>query len=192
MNFYQEMTLLPQAEISPYFIWQKLYQQIHLTLVENKVAEHASAIGVSFPEYDAGQYLLGCKLRLFAPEKSALAELQCEKWLSRLKDYLQCGKITAVPEPVAGYACFRHVKPKGSKEKLARRRVKRHGETLEQALAYYVSYEEENSRLPYINMDSQSNSQHFRLFIEKQVKEKQQKGYFSCYGLSNTSTVPLF
>ena len=102
MNFYQEITLLPQAEISSYFIWQKLYQQIHLALVENKIDENVSAIGVSFPEYDAGQYLLGTKLRLFAQGKSALEQLQCERWLSRLKDYLQCGEITPVPEAVTG------------------------------------------------------------------------------------------
>lgn len=192
MKFYQEITLFPQAEISSYFIWQKLYQQIHLALVENKVNEHASAIGVSFPEYDASQFLLGCKLRLFAPEKTALEQLACEKWLSRLKDYLQCGGIAPVPEALAGLACFRQVKPKGSKEKLARRRAKRHGETFEQALAHYDSYEEESSRLPYINMGSQTNGCHFRLFIEKQTKDQPQAGLFSCYGLSRTTTVPLF
>jgi CRISPR-associated endonuclease Csy4 len=192
MNFYQEITLLPQAEISPYFIWQKLYQQIHLTLVENKVNEYASVIGASFPEYDVHRYLLGCKLRLFAPEKSALEKLQCEKWLGRLKDYLQYGNIAPVPEVVAGHACFRQVKPKGSKEKLVRRRAKRHRETLEQALAHYDAYKEEHSRLPYINMGSQTNGSHFRLFIEKQEKAQPQPGVFSCYGLSRTTTVPLF
>ena len=36
MNYYREITILPNADISFYFIWQKLYQQIHLALVENK------------------------------------------------------------------------------------------------------------------------------------------------------------
>lgn len=192
MNFYQEITLLPQVEIGLYFIWQKLYQQIHLALVENKVNEYASAIGVSFPEYDATQFMLGCTLRLFAPEKPVLEKLQCEKWLSRLKDYLQCGRIEQVPEVVTGYACFVQAKTRGSKEKLARRRAKRHGETLERALAHYDAYEEERSRLPYINMGSQTNGSHFRLFIEKQAKAQPQAGVFSCYGLSRTTTVPLF
>lgn len=192
MNFYQEISLLPQADISLYFIWQKLYQQIHLSLVENKVDKHASAIGVSFPEYDAGQYLLGTKLRLFALEKPVLEQLQCEKWISRLKDYLQCGEISPVPEAVVSHANFRQVKPKGSKEKLARRWVKRKGESFEKALAHYDNYNEQRCRLPYINMISQSNVHHFRMFIKKQEVELPQAGLFSCYGLSNKTTVPLF
>ena len=192
MRYYQEISLLHRANIGLYDFWQKLFKQIHLALVENKVDDHASALGVSFPEYDASQFMLGCKLRLFAPEKFALEQLQCEKWLSGLKDYVQCNEIRPVPGTVTGNACFCQVKPKGSKEKLARRRAKRHGESLEQSLAYYEAYQEEYSRLPYINMGSQSNGSHFRLFIEKQEKEKPQEGVFSCYGLSRTTTVPLF
>ncbi len=192
MNFYQEITLLPQAEISTYFIWQKLYQQMHLALAEHKISDNVSAIGLAFPEYDAGQYLLGTRLRLFSEEKLTLKQVQCEKWLDRLKDYVDCGQIKPVPEILEGQACFKHIKLKGSKEKLARRRAKRKGETLQQALAHFETYEEELSRLPYINMISQSNGQHFRLFIEKQTKEQPHTGVFSCYGLSNTTTVPMF
>jgi len=193
MNFYQEITLLPQVEISPYFIWQKLYQQIHLALVESKdETDNTSAIGVSFPEYDASQFMLGCNLRLLAPDKFALEKFECERWLGRLKDYLQCGGIEQVPEVVTSYACFCQVKPKGSKERLARRRSMRKSETFEQALAHYNTYKEKRSSLPYINMGSQTTGSHFRLFIEKQAKAQPQAGVFSCYGLSRTTTVPLF
>ncbi len=192
MRYYQEISLLHRANIGLYDFWQKLYQQIHLALVENNVDKHASAIGVSFPEYDAGHYLLGTKLRLFALEKPVLEQLQCEKWLSRLKDYLQCGKISSVPEVVVSHANFRQVKPKGSKEKLARRWAKRKRESFEKALAHYDNYNERRCRLPYINMISQSNGHHFRMFIKKQEMELPREGLFSCYGLSNTTTVPLF
>lgn len=192
MKFYQEIALRHRANIGLYDFWKKFYQQIHIALVENKVGEHASAIGVSFPEYDAGQYLLGCKLRLFSSEKSVLEQFQCETWLSRLKDYLTCGEIKPVPETVTGHACFGQIKPKGSKEKLARRRAKRRCESLAQALAHYDSYNENRCRLPYINMGSLTNGGHFRLFIEQKKKEKPQTGFFSCYGLSRNTTVPLF
>ncbi len=192
MIFYQEIILKPQLEIPPYFLLSNVFQQIHLALVENKVDEHSSAIGVSFPDYDSGQYLLGCKLRLFAPEKSLLEKLQCEKWLSRLRDYSKCGGIDPVLKKVMGHACFGQTKPKGSKEKLARRRAKRKGETFEQALAQYGSYGEKRCRLPYINTVSQSNGHPFRLFIEKLEKEHPKAGLFSCYGLSRNTTVPLF
>ncbi len=192
MKYFIELTLLPGLEISIYFIWQKLYQQIHLALAENKIAENSSAVGVSFPEYNADEFSLGTKLRLFAVDEQSLAKLQCEKWLDRLSDYVHVKPIAPVPENVAEYACFKHVKMRGSKEKLARRRANRKGETLEQALAHFADYEEQRSKLPFINMISQTNGQHFRLFIEKQPMVNHQSGDFCCYGLSSMATVPLF
>ncbi|WP_321368810.1 type I-F CRISPR-associated endoribonuclease Cas6/Csy4 [uncultured Desulfuromusa sp.] len=192
MKYFTELTLLPSLEIPLHFIWQKLYQQIHLVLAENKIAENSSKVGVSFPEYNADEFLLGTKLRLFAADEQTLRALQCEKWLERLRDYVHVNGIKPVPENVTEYACFRHIKMKGSKEKLARRRAKRKKETIQQALAYFADYKEPQSKLPYINMVSQTNGQHFRLFIEKQSVAQPQSGYFSCYGLSHTVTVPLF
>jgi len=192
MKYYQQISLLPTAEIGLYFIWQKLYQQIHLALVENKTGDKTSAIGVAFPEYNADKYYLGTKLRLLAEDEKLLEELQCEKWLNRLKDYVHVGAIKPVPEELAGHACFSHIKLKGNKEKLARRRAKRNGEPLQQALSHFENFEEQHSKLPYINMTSQTNGQRFRLFIEKQETQQPKTGLFSCYGLSNSTTVPLF
>ena len=192
MNYYQEISLLPNADINLYFIWQKLYQQIHLALVEKKTADNTSAIGVAFPKYDADKYSLGTKLRLFAKDEKSLEQMHFEKWFNRLSDYVHLSHIKPVPEKLAGHACFKHIKLKGNKEKLARRRAKRKGETLQQALSHFENFEEQRSNLPYINMTSQTNGQRFRLFIEKQVMEQPQTGLYSCYGLSNTTTVPLF
>ena len=36
MDYYQEITLIDQAEISPYFLWSKIYMQLHFALVEMK------------------------------------------------------------------------------------------------------------------------------------------------------------
>jgi len=192
MNYYREITLLPNADISSYFIWQKLYQQIHLALVENKITDKASAVGVSFPEYNADKFFLGTKLRLFSEDMKSLEQMPFEKWFSRLRDYVHFCEIRPVPKKLAGHACFKHIKLKGNKEKLARRRAKRNGETLQQALSHFENFEEQRSKLPYINVISQTSGQRFRLFIEKQAMEQPQTGLFSCYGLSNTTTVPLF
>jgi CRISPR-associated endonuclease Csy4 len=192
MKYFIELTLLPNVEISLHFIWQKLYQQIHIALAENKIEGNASAVGVSFPEYSAGKFFLGTKLRLFSEDEKLLEDMQCEKWLSRFRDYVLVQPISVVPEKITEYACFRQIKMRGSKEKLARRRVKRHGEALPQALAHFADYEEEQSKLPFINMLSQTTGQHFRIFIEVQVKKQSQAGSFSCYGLSSKTTVPLF
>ncbi|MCO4790206.1 type I-F CRISPR-associated endoribonuclease Cas6/Csy4, partial [Vibrio cholerae] len=38
MNYYQEITLLPDADIALGFLWQNVFQQVHIALVEHKVA----------------------------------------------------------------------------------------------------------------------------------------------------------
>ncbi|RZB36635.1 MAG: CRISPR-associated endonuclease Csy4 [Desulfobacteraceae bacterium Eth-SRB2] len=192
MNYYQEISLLPNADIGVYFLWEKVYQQIHLALVENKSTDNSSAIGAGFPEYNADNFILGTKLRLFSGDEQTLEQMQCEKWLNRLSDYVHLSEIKPVPERLAGHACFRHIKFKGNKEKLARRRAKRKGETLQQALSHFENFEEQRTKLPYINMTSQTNGHRFRLFIEKQAMGQPQTGLYSYYGLSNTTTVPLF
>ncbi len=192
MNYYQEITLLPNADISLYFLWQKMYQQIHLALVENKSAGNISNIGVGFPEYNADKFSLGSKLRLFAENKELLERVQAAQWMRRLRDYVHTSSIRNVPEKIIGHVCFKHIKFKGNKEKLARRRAKRKGEPFQEALKYYNNFKESRSKLPYLNMHSLSNGQRFRLFIEKQKVEHAKQGKFSCYGLSKVATVPCF
>lgn len=192
MKYYQEITLLPPTDISLYFLLQKVYQQIHIGLAENKNPDDTSSIGVSFPEYVDSKYLLGKKINLLAGDEKSLSVLNAGRWLERLNDYLYISAIKAVPENVRGYACFKHCKLKGNKEKLARRRANRKGETYEQALSFYDDYQAPESRLPYINMKSQTNGNDFRLYIEKEIKTQPKEGKFSCYGLSNETTVPLF
>lgn len=192
MKVYLEITIKPQAEIPLYFLWEKVFQQIHLALVEVQDEKGKVPVGISFPDYDARQFQLGCKLRLFADNNVVLEKLAISKWLNSLRDYVHLNPIENVPERLSRHACFRHVKMKGNKEKLARRRVKRKGETFQQALAHYSDYKEQTSGLPFINMNSQTTGHRFRLFIEKKIMEQPQEGYYSCYGLSRTTTVPLF
>lgn len=75
MNYYQEITLLPDVEISLGFLWQNVFQQVHIVLVEHKVAENQSAVAVGFPDYRNAKFLLGNKLRLFAKEQATLEKL---------------------------------------------------------------------------------------------------------------------
>lgn len=192
MKVYLEITIKPQPEIPLYFLWEKVYQQIHLALVEAQGENGKVSVGISFPGYDACQFQLGCKLRLFALNMEELEKLYINKWLNRLRDYVHVKGIEPVPGKVDGHTCFKHLKLKGNKQKLARRRAKRKSETFEQALAYFDNFKEQSSRLPYINMISQTNGHRFRLFVEKLTKEQPRKGFFSCYGLSGTTTVPMF
>ncbi|MBF0220570.1 MAG: type I-F CRISPR-associated endoribonuclease Cas6/Csy4 [Gammaproteobacteria bacterium] len=192
MNHYVELTLIPNLETPLFYLWQKLYQQIHIALADNKEDGGLSAIGLSFPEYDATEFSLGTKLRLLAADEGILEKLNIGKWLARLSDYVHISSIRPVPASVAGYACFNQVKIKGNRENLARRRAKRSGESFEQSLAHFNDYQQERSKLPYIQMQSVTNGHRFRLFIDKIDAEEPTLGPFSCYGLSRTTTVPLF
>src|SRR5690625_5385178 len=85
MRFYQEITLIKTPDISPYFVWSKLYTQVHLALVEQQNPDKTVSIGVSFPAYhyveneDGGYGTLGDKLRVFANSEQELERLNLQK-----------------------------------------------------------------------------------------------------------------
>ena len=215
MNYYQDITLISNAEINLGFLWQKVFQQVHIALVENgyeyvrkekngtETTLRGSNIAVSFPCYADNAYPLGNKLRLLAQEQVLLEKLGIEKWLSRLLDYVKIDSIIAVPSSVS-YAGFRQKRVKGEKrleqslQKKAKHLADKFGKdfnsTLQDLKKKHVFNEE---KLPYIQVESQSNAtadrkSRFKLFIEKAELADPQQGTFDCYGLSKIATVPLF
>jgi len=197
MKYYLDIALLPDAEANIGFIWQKVYQQIHLALVENKTAQNESAIAVSFPKYGE-EFPLGNTLRLLANEQSQLDKLNVEKWLSRLTDYTHLKSIKEVPLTVTQFARFKRKQFKSNLEREAKRRAKHKGENFEEALAHFQNYETK-TELPFINMTSLSTgdaslNRNFKLFIQKEMVDGQEKGVFNCYGLSKggEGAVPWF
>lgn len=200
MNYYQEITLIDQAEISPYFIWSKLYSQLHLALAGIKSADDKVNIGVSFPQYiyeqktekSKAKVNLGKKLRLFAQAEEELIQLNIKKWLERLTDYVHITSIRPVPEEkITGYACFKRKQPKTNAERLARHRVKRGDIGFDEALSRYQNVVT-TSDLPFIQLKSLTSGQPFKLFITKQTAEQSASQVFSTYGLSSESSVPEF
>jgi CRISPR-associated endonuclease Csy4 len=196
MKYYLEINLLKQAEISMYFVWSKVFTQLHLAFVECKDQDDKIPIGISFPDYmfDSEKEfgMLGSKIRLFADDKMALIKLDLSKWLNRLQDYLQLSDIQEVPQNmVKEYAVFSRKQIKSNPERLARRRAKKDPSiSFQEALKRYQKSDSTN--LPYIQVNSLSSSNSFRLFVERKISETENKGCFSCYGLSNNVTVPIF
>jgi len=198
MKYYVELSLLPDADIGLGFLWQKVYQQVHLALVEHKVADHQSAIGLSFPKYGDTLFPLGDKLRLFAHTEEQLQALDIAHWLRRLTDYTHCTSIREVSPKVDKFVRFQRFNIKSNFEKKAARRAKHLGKPLEEVMQYMrqedqargVIYE---TKEPFIEMTSLSSKQErFKLFIVKEELSQAQEGYFSCYGLSRVATVPCF
>ena len=210
MNYYQDITLLPDADIALGFLWQKIYQQVHIALVEQKVDEQHSAIAVSFPDYGSKGFPLGNKLRVLAKDKAQLEKLNLAGFLSRFEDYTHLKSIQPVPESATHIAFVRQrVKGQARIEKDMLAKAQRWAEQSQQTIEACLQQLEKSkpsadSKLPFIWMESQqtkmrapSSSARFPLFIERIELERAHQGRFNCYGLSaerggNTASIPNF
>jgi CRISPR-associated endonuclease Csy4 len=210
MNYFQDITLLPDSEIALGFLWQKVYQQVHIALVEQKVDAQHSAIGVSFPTYGRKGFPLGNKLRVLAKEKEQLEKLSLIRFLARFEDYLHLKSIQPVPTVNTPVAFIRrHVKGQARIEKdlLAKAMIwsKKSGKSLESCLqALARTRPKAAAGMPFVWMESQQTkasnpgqATRFPLFIQRIEAEHGSDGLFNCYGLSaNThgalTTVPHF
>lgn len=211
MKFYIEITLLPGADIDLHYLWSKIYQQIHLSLVEIQDHNGNVPVGISLPEYNEQEYQLGSKLRLFASEESVLNELNIKAWIKSLHDYVHLTSIRPVPKTVKNFAVYSRKQINRSQSKLKRiikRKAIRDGISIEEAGKFYHDsidclggkYLQNDStskngllKQPFINIKSLSTGEHFRMFIEKKiVSENSINMEFNTYGLNKNSKVPEF
>ena len=181
MKYYLDITLLPDTEASLGYIWQKVYQQVHLALVKksfesdeffknNKGQQEKkkkSNIAISFPKYGDKEFPLGNTLRLLAETKEQLKALKIKKKLNRLVDYSHCKSIKRIDkENIIKYVCFKRRQFKSPArisadiERRASYLAKKNNrdvtevksELLERAKKY-----EDKSKLPFINLVSLSS-----------------------------------
>jgi CRISPR-associated endonuclease Csy4 len=196
MKFYIELTLIDNSELGVYDIWSKLYTQLHLAMVEMQDSNKHVPVGVSFPEYkivenkDKKFAMLGSKLRLFAKDEAILAQLNLNKWLERLTDYVHIKSMSVVPEKATSHLIVNRYREPRNPEALARRFAKRHSISVEEALNRLKDYKQEFGVLPYIQLKSLTGGENFNLFISQKVVDKEKVGAFSTYGLSSETTVP--
>ena len=192
MNVYIDITLLPGVDIGHNYLLEKVYRQIHIGLVDTQTTEDISTIGIAFPEYNAGKYQLGSKLRLFCHDKLTLENFNVQKRLNRLADYVHVTDIRNVPDNVTSYKRYKRQQSKSSLERMARRKAKRSGINFEEALNQLKAHKETFLKLPFINVSSISSGHNFRLFIAEESSKGQIDEMFSCYGLSAKSSLPDF
>lgn len=217
MNYYQELTILPDPEINVYFIWSKLFYHVHIAIVESakqKYGENAneSDIGVSFPEYtceldtEKPKCFLGAKLRIFAHTKEELENFSLVAKLEQynLLDYIHVKQIADVKSR-DNNVTFGRFHRDHSLVSITKRRSKRKGETFDEAKYQIIkrfsvsnsisleeakrSYLQPNKPVfPFINMKSKNIT--FPLEIKLNKSEQAVTGTFNTYGLSNSTTVP--
>jgi len=192
MKSYLEITLLPNPEVGVNFLWSKVFQQIHLGLVEMQDDQGRVPIGLSFPEYVIGDKysLLGSKLRLFANDEAMLKQFDAVKWLARLSDYVHSTSIRPVPEKIIGYTIYQREQPKTNPERLARRYARRLAERekraevdadYETALTQYSKRHRQTINSPFIQLKSLSSDNNFCLWVKKiPVDAQSSTTQFSC------------
>lgn len=192
MKYYVDVTLLSGVDVGLYFLWSKVFGQIHLGLAAMIEANGKGPVGISFPGYDGAGHVLGEKLRLLAPERGDLESLEIARRLGCLADYVHVTGVREVPDKLDGYARYKRQQPKSSNSRMARRKAKREGIAYEDALLLLSGREEERVDTPYINLLSKSSDRQFKLFIVREIADECIMDGFSSYGLSGVSTVPQF
>jgi len=188
LTHYQEITIIPDPEIPPYFIWSKLFTQLHIGLAEVKNKHGIESIGVSFPDYHYDEKgkssKLGLKLRVFAPTQKDLETLSLNDWLSRLTDYVHIKRITGVGDKPTGQVVVSRYRHKNVL-KQAEQFAKHKDISLEDALIHCAAHKQDNKPYPHINLKSETNQQPYKLAIFQEVTASACKGTFNVYGMNN-------
>ena len=197
LNYFQEITIIPDPDIAPYFIWGKLFTQLHIALADVKNNHKIDAIGISFPDYhyddkNEQSSKLGLKLRVFAPNQKDLETLNLDNWLYRLTDYVHVKGIKDVPrDKIMGYVSVHRYRFKPI-EVQAQTLADKLNVSYEEAMVTVAKRKKEMA-VPYIQMRSQTNNSNYRLRILQQPYDKANAGGFNVYGMngmSNDITVP--
>ncbi|MBO9677127.1 MAG: type I-F CRISPR-associated endoribonuclease Cas6/Csy4 [Acidovorax sp.] len=185
---YIDITLLPDPEFSHAHLQGALVAKLHRALVQLR----SDNIGISFPQYSLRPRTLGTTLRLHGGE-AALQCLMDLPWLQGMRDHVQCTpQPTLVPEGAVPCLVQRR-QFKTNPDRLRRRRMRRKGETAEQAAAAIPDSAEHTPDLPYVQLHSASTGQSFCLFIsQKVVQAAEARKGFNTYGMSLGAVVPLF
>lgn len=184
---YLDIKVVPDPESGPAQLLGALHDHLHLALVQ----QHQDNIGVSFPDYSLSPRTLGTTLRLHGSEAD-LKQLLATDWLKGMRDHVRISNMAPAPTD-APHRVVQRKQFKTSAERLRRRRMRRKGETAEQAQAAIPSSMEHRPDLPYVHLHSRSTKQPFCLFIALGPPHAPAvPGKFSSYGLGGPATVPWF
>ena len=198
MKYYQEVTLLPNEEITPNFLWSKVYNQLHLALADVKNKNGIDGIGISFPQYKFDEKngktfaTLGSKLRIFANTVDELDKLALPVWLSRLIDYVHLTTVKDVGDKATGHIIVRRYRYKDFDKKVSEF-ANFKGISDQEALAHCLAHKRAIKHYPFITLKSQTTQNDYKLSIWQEVAKDEKSGSLNTYGMNNQSdavTVP--
>lgn len=184
---YTDIKVVPDAECGPTPLLGALCDHLHLALVQ----QQRDSIGISFPDYSLNPRTLGMTLRLHG-SAADLQQLLASDWLRGMRDHVRIKEIAEAPAD-APHRTVQRKQFKTSAERLRRRRMRRKGETEEQARAAIPSSVERRPDLPYIHLHSRSTRQPFCLFIALgPLQPSATPGRFNSHGLGQPASIPWF
>ncbi|WP_093349092.1 type I-F CRISPR-associated endoribonuclease Cas6/Csy4 [Variovorax sp. PDC80] len=187
---YIDIRLRPDPEFSQVHLLGALVAKLHRALVQLQ----ASDIGVSYPEHvlkPLSKRGLGAQMRLHGTPE-ALRRLTEMDWLRGMRDHVHVSDMMQAPADAAHRQVLRR-QFKTNVDRLRRRRMRRKGETAEQAAMAIPDHVERRPELPYVQARSSSTGQPFCLFVDHgPLQAEARPGEFNTYGLSQGATVPWF
>lgn len=183
MDYFIEIKLFPDAEISESVLMNAIYTKLHKALCDL----NSDQIGVSFPN---SALTLGDHLRIHGNGPD-LEQLQNINWIGGLSGYCKISGITPIPLNTS----FRTISRKQttmSHSKL-KRLLKRGTISKEEVDRYKAKMFSQSLDNPYIELVSGSNGHRHRRFIEfGPVVDTATAGKFDQFGLSKKATIPWF
>lgn len=186
-SHYIDLRIMPDPESGTAQLLGALYDRLHLALVQQR----RNDIGVSFPQYSANPRTIGNVLRLHGSSDTLRDFLQTD-WLKGMRDHVRLTEIAPVPTGIPHRTVHRR-QFKTNVDRLRRRRMRRKGETEQQAIEAIPTTVERRPDLPFVHLHSRSTSQPFCLFIALgPLVQTPASGPFNSHGLSTTTTIPWF
>lgn len=184
---YVDITVVTNPETGVPQLLGTLCDRLHIALVQQRLEN----LGISFPGYGMVPRTLGATLRLHGSHDTLRQLLQTD-WLKGMRDHVRMTDTAEAP-PSAPHRTVQRKQFKTSADRLRRRRMRRKGETAEQAAQAIPSTMERRPDLPYVHLRSRSTGQPFCLFIALgPLADTATPGNFNSYGLGGTATIPWF
>lgn len=183
---YIDLIGIPNSQVTTPQLIGVLCQKLHLALVQHRL----ETVGISFPQYSLRPRSLGNVLRLHGAEVSLKGFMEAN-WLKGAREYVRMTSIETAP-PDAPHRMVRRMQFKTSAERLRRRRMRRKGETLEEAVQAVPVTVERSPDLPFVWLNSRTTGQKFCLFVSIGPPLEPQLGKFNSYGLGGKATIPWF
>jgi len=182
MNYYTDIKIKPDNEMSGNVLLNKVYTKLHLALS----SAQSTKIGISFPNHNV---MLGNVIRIHGDETNLL-EFQSTAWLDDLFTYCKITQVQKIPE-VVSYQIVSRIQANMTEAKL-RRLIKRNNIPVTDIKKYRAKMCSSGLDNPYLELDSISTEQHYRRYLTFRNQATELIGDFDHFGLSKTATVPQF